>query len=181
MFLRTDTRSRCCPVRLSRRLAPLPVVLGSPTICSRCDRSVATQLTFQAVVRSEAKPFGEARSYLPALKAATKWAAIEQSWGYARALASELSWRRDIGAPSSPSVAEGAVSTAGGASAAAAAAVAPTAGASPSPAASAGAGADAGVVEEQDVSDLYCICRGGDYGGVMVECDACSEWYHAAW
>lgn len=146
-------------------------------------RSIGCDSTdFQAVVRSEAKPFGEARSYLPALKAATKWAAIEQSWGYARALASELSWRRDIGAPSSPSVAEGAVSKAGGASAAAAAAaVAPTAGASPSPAASAGAGADAGVVEEQDVSDLYCICRGGDYGGVMVECDACSEWYHAAW
>lgn len=28
---------------------------------------------------------------------------------------------------------------------------------------------------------LYCICRGGDDGGVMVSCEACSEWFHAAW
>lgn len=119
-------------------------------------------------MKSEARPFSEARNYLPALKAATKWAAIEQSWGYARALASELSWRQDNGTPSSSSAAEGAVSTAEGASAAAACA-------------GAGAAACAGAVEAQDGADLYCICREVDYGGVMVECDACSEWYHASW
>ncbi|CAN0197493.1 unnamed protein product, partial [Ectocarpus fasciculatus] len=34
----------------------------------------------QAVVRSEAKPFREARNNLPALREATRWAAIEPSW-----------------------------------------------------------------------------------------------------
>lgn len=125
-------------------------------------------------MKSEARPFGEARNYLPALKAATRWAAIEQSWGYARALASELSWRRDNGTPPSSSAAKGAVSIAGGASAAA---VAPTAGASPAVAADARGAA----VEEHDMAGLYCICRGEDYGEVMVECDACSEWFHASW
>lgn len=117
-------------------------------------------------MKSEAKLFSEARNYLPALKAATKWADIERSWGYARALASELSWRRGNGTPSLSS------STAGGASAAA---VAPTVEASPAPT------AGAGTAEGQEETDLYCICREEDYGGVMVECDACSEWYHASW
>lgn len=134
------------------------------------DVAISTQL--QAVVKSEAKPFSEARNYLPALKAATRWATIEKSWGYARALASELSWRRDNGTPSSSSAAEGPVSIAGGASASA---VAPTVGTLPA------LTADAGAMEDQDEADLYCICREEDDGGVMVECDACSEWYHASW
>ena len=131
---------------------------GSPVAC------IAISTEPQAVVKSEAKPFSEARNFLPALKAATRWAAIEESWGFARALASELSWRRDNGTPSSCSAARRAVSIAS---------VAPTA------AVAAGAG---GVdVEEQDETGLYCICRGQDYGEVMVECDACSEWFHASW
>lgn len=28
---------------------------------------------------------------------------------------------------------------------------------------------------------LYCLCRQGDDGGVMVSCDECSEWFHARW
>lgn len=28
---------------------------------------------------------------------------------------------------------------------------------------------------------LYCICREGDDGGIMVSCDKCSEWFHARW
>ena len=35
--------------------------------------------------------------------------------------------------------------------------------------------------EEGGEDGAYCICREGDDGGVMVECDACSEWYHASW
>lgn len=126
----------------------------------------------QAVVKSEAKAFNDARNYLPALKEATRWAAIEQSWGYVRALASELSWRRDNGTLSSSCAAERAVSAAGGTSTAA---LSPTVGGPPAPTVGATA------AQGQDEDDLYCVCRGEDYGGVMVECDACSEWYHASW
>lgn len=141
--------------------APAGGCLGDPIAYAR----IVSRLFFlQAVVKSEAKPFAEARNYLPALKAATRWAAIEQSWGYARALASELScWRRDSGTG-------GALSTAGGASA-----VAVGGGGSPAPQAGTGA------AEDQDGAGVYCVCRGEDYGAVMVECDACSEWYHASW
>ena len=52
---------------------------------------------WQAVVKAEAKPFREARLFLPVLKTATRWAAIEPSWGFARALASELFWLRETG------------------------------------------------------------------------------------
>lgn len=125
----------------------------------------------QAVVKSEAQPFREARNFLPSLEAATKWVDIEQSWGYARALASELSWRREIGATSSFSVGgevsrDGRESEISGAPAAASATPTPRA---------------APAAEQPDISDAYCICRGEDYGSVMVECDACLEWYHPSW
>eukprot|EP00904_Undaria_pinnatifida_P009167 jgi/Undpi1/5380/HiC_scaffold_2.g00661.m1 len=93
----------------------------------------------QAVVKAEAKPFREARMFLPVLKTATRWAAIEPSWGFARALASELCWLRESGT---------------------------------------GDGAAGKAWEPEE--GTYCICRGGDYGGVMVSCDACSEWFHAS-
>lgn len=128
----------------------------------------------QAVVRSEAKPFRDARNNLPALRESTRWAAIESSWGYARALASELSWRRENDAPAK--VVAGV-----------AAAAAPTAAAVDSSSQAAGEPAvgapSARVVQEEQGGDVdvYCICRGDDDGGVMVECDLCGEWYHASW
>lgn len=231
---------------------------------------------WQAVVKAEAKPFREARMFLPVLKTATRWAAIEPSWGFARALASELCWLRESG----KGAATGAARARAGAPAATAAAAAPppaaealevlaataaAAVAAPTPAASASAAAPrfgATAVIEPTASiapppvavtgttyppaaatttaaastalegrdnatattataaattisysldhvasgqgcvcsidsggtgdgaagkawepeeGTYCICRGGDYGGVMVSCDACSEWFHASW
>lgn len=38
----------------------------------------------------------------------------------------------------------------------------------------------AGTIRIAD-SGVYCLCRGGDDGGVMVSCDSCSEWFHARW
>ncbi|CAM9357681.1 unnamed protein product [Ectocarpus sp. 13 AM-2016] len=129
----------------------------------------------QAVVRSEAKPFREARNNLPALREATRWAAIEPSWGYARALASELSWRRENAAPAA---------VCGGVHVAAAAAqmVAEVDSGSPAPGEPAVGAQSATVVQEEQGGDVdvYCICRGGDDGGVMVECDLCGEWYHSS-
>lgn len=29
-----------------------------------------------------------------------------------------------------------------------------------------------------DSANLYCLCRKGDHGGFMIECDLCDEWYH---
>ncbi|CAM9170262.1 unnamed protein product, partial [Ectocarpus sp. 12 AP-2014] len=128
----------------------------------------------QAVVRSEAKPFREARNNLPALREATRWAAIEPSWGFARALASELSWRRENAAPAA---AVGGVNVA-----AAAQMVAEVDSGSPAPGEPAVGAQSATVVQEEQGGDVdvYCICRGGDDGGVMVECDLCGEWYHAS-
>lgn len=126
-------------------------------------------------MRSEAKPFREARNNLPALREATRWAAIEPSWGYARALASELSWRRENAAPAA---------VAGGVHVAAAAQmVAEVDSWSPAPGEPAVGAQSARVVQEEQGGDVdvYCICRGGDDGGVMVECDLCGEWYHASW
>ncbi|CAM9313150.1 unnamed protein product [Scytosiphon promiscuus] len=149
----------------------------------------------QAVVKSEAKPFREARNFLPDLKAATRWAAIEQSWGYSRALASELAWRREVAARSSTAVA-GTAAVAGKSGAAMTSGSTPVEGspvggavigalgAAASATAAEGAAGAAATVEggedERDETDVYCICREGDYGGVMVECDVCSEWYHAS-
>lgn len=137
----------------------------------------------QAVINAEAKPFLEARTELPALKAATRWVAVEASWGHARALASELSRIKgnDAGLPSEQSstgsgtssmatdeasdredleqrcVAGGARRKGGGTDARAQAAVG---GGNP---------------------EVYCLCRAGDNGGVMVCCDDCSEWFHISW
>lgn len=30
----------------------------------------------------------------------------------------------------------------------------------------------------QTSAELYCLCRGPDDGGFMIQCDACHEWYH---
>lgn len=183
----------------------------------------------QAVVKAEAKPFREARLFLPTLRAATRWAAIEPSWGFARALASELLWLRETGerattaeaaaaapppealAPPPPAAAEATApiasppGTTSGPTAALTAAV-------PSSALEARDGCDRGsahslghvqggrggacavdaggiAAERGPVGGkvgapeegAYCICRRGDDGGVMVSCDACSEWFHASW
>lgn len=159
----------------------------------------------QAVVKSEAKPFREARNFLPELKEATRWAAIEQSWGYCRALASELAWRRgnversSTAAGATAAVATGVATTfqedattavagvSGAAMTTAPTAVEtdPVAGAlAATPVAASGAisaAATDGAEDEGDGTDVYCICREGDDGGVMVECDVCSEWFHASW
>jgi hypothetical protein len=31
-----------------------------------------------------------------------------------------------------------------------------------------------------DLAGPYCLCRGGDDGSAMVECEVCAEWFHAA-
>lgn len=160
----------------------------------------------QAVVKSEANPFREARNYLPELRAATRWAAIEQSWGYSRALASELAWRRDdvarsstaagatatvapataTGSPESAATAAAEISAAAMGTDSTAVEASPVAGAfvaTPVAVATTRSAARAreGADNERDETDVYCICREGDDGGVMVECDVCSEWYHASW
>ncbi|CAB1102142.1 unnamed protein product [Ectocarpus sp. CCAP 1310/34] len=131
----------------------------------------------QAVVKAEAKPFREARNNLPALREATRWAAIEPSWGYARALASELFWRRENAAPAA------AARGVHVAAAAAAQMVAEVDSSSPAPGEPTVGAQSARVVQEEQGGDVdvYCICREGDDGGVMVECDLCGEWYHASW
>lgn len=147
--------------------------------------------TSQAVVNAEAKPFRDARTELPALRAATRWAAIESSWGYARALASELCWLRDAGAVSAPTIAtaaagSGTVSAGASSCTISSAALAPPGAGEGVEGGSAGVmgpegKATAGKMSSRDEPTVYCICRTGDYGGVMVSCDACSEWFHAPW
>ena len=31
---------------------------------------------------------------------------------------------------------------------------------------------------EVEQEDIYCLCRKGDNGGFMIQCDLCDEWYH---
>lgn len=31
---------------------------------------------------------------------------------------------------------------------------------------------------ETEQGDIYCLCRKGDSGGFMIQCDLCDEWYH---
>lgn len=31
---------------------------------------------------------------------------------------------------------------------------------------------------ETEQGDIYCMCRQGDSGGFMIQCDLCDEWYH---
>ncbi|KAI8048566.1 hypothetical protein BDF22DRAFT_266986 [Syncephalis plumigaleata] len=33
--------------------------------------------------------------------------------------------------------------------------------------------------EDEDDNKVYCLCRKPDDGTVMINCDGCSEWYHA--
>ncbi|CAM9103685.1 unnamed protein product [Laminaria digitata] len=138
----------------------------------------------QAVVKAEAKPFREARMFLPVLRTATRWAAIEPSWGFARALASELFWLRETGerastaeiaADAPPPPPEAALPAAAGPLPPSAEAA--EAAATPPETAAAAAAPRLGATGPEE--GAYCICRGGDDGGVMVLCDACSEWFHA--
>ena len=35
-----------------------------------------------------------------------------------------------------------------------------------------------GGIESQEESEEFCICRKGDNGSFMVQCDGCDDWYH---
>lgn len=131
---------------------------------------------------------------MPALKEATQWVAIETAWGYARALASELCWLGEN--RTSSSVATGAAPTSAVHTAIFSQKTLPTrcgedlegkqpfmSGAKANEAQAERDKAAAGFVGniQHPDYDVYCICRGGDDGRIMVSCDACSEWFHASW
>ena len=31
---------------------------------------------------------------------------------------------------------------------------------------------------EIEISDVWCMCRQGENGKFMIQCDSCDEWYH---
>lgn len=146
----------------------------------RVARWLLLYAALQAVINAEGKPFLEARTELPALKAATRWVAVEASWGHARALASELSSikRSDAGLRSDQSWTESSMATdeasdrqdlerrcvAGG--------VRRNEG---------GTGTRVQSAGGANNPEVYCFCRAGDDGSVMVCCDDCSEWFHVSW
>lgn len=134
----------------------------------------------QAVVHAEARSFVEARASLPGLEATTHWVAIESTWGYARASASELCWQRRKA--TSVSEREGKVSA--GATARARMELEAERlrldGAKRELGATRSATSALANAWKPDAG-VYCVCRSGDDGGVMVSCDACSEWFHASW